>query len=542
MNSDQNIHNHHDDENGTVDPDQIETPSEWPHFLEDSIFESTTAELSYSMEIAVEMAQLAVLGVMATACQGLFDVAYPGGKDTVPLSLMTCTIAGSSEGKTRLKNWTDLPIKEFEAAQSKKRMALTLAAQRLHSTWKIKIKALERKLARAMVNDETPEKIAAIETQLVKLQAEEPPTHKNARIIYENSTSEALTLSLYENYPSAFLSSSESGNLLNGPAFRDMYIYNSLYSGSTLRIDRSSQPSIMLSSPRLSVCIMLQPEAMDRFLRKNGREAHDNGFLARFLFIRPEEMAGRRTNNRPPISDHVEKCFYSRVIALLTESLDAFDNDEDRKVLRFSSSAKVLWKKLFDNIEHEIREGGIYYYSKSHAGKLMENTARIAGTIHAFEGYQGDIKSHTLEYAYKFCRKCSQDYLEHLAEEPEIVTLTNLMVQDIRKHGTTYSEGYRFKRSLFQQKGHSKLRCIKSRNLALETLKKLGHLIVHNQYGGDLEFSDTVWPHIVPEIKNGEGITFSELPLWENQQFVMPGSRGRYPPKRIIKSNGGIFN
>lgn len=507
---------------------EVEVPREWPRFREDSLFESTTAELSYSMEVAEEMAKLAVLGVMATACQGLFDVAYPNSKIKVPMSLMTCTVAGSSERKSTLKKWTDRPITEFEIAQAEKRKQQTAEAHRLHKNWKIKIRALEKALSKEMVNYTDPEKITSIESQILELQAAEPTTHRNIRIIYKNATPGALALSLYENFPCAFLSSSESGNLLNGPTFRDMYIFNSIYSGSTITIDRSSQPSFILHEPRLSICLMLQPAAMDRFLEKKGREAHDNGFLSRFLFIKPEGIAGNRTNERPPIADHVEQEFYSRVTELLSKSLAYFENGESRRTLMFSSTAKVLWKTLFNSIECQIREGGIYHYSKEHASKLMENITRVAGIIHAFEGYEGDISSHTLEYAYKFCRKCSQHYLQHLAVEPEIVTLTNLMVQDICRLATPYYDGFRFKKSLIQQKGSGKIRNIKSRKLALDTLEKLGHLRVPSHPGGDYEFKNIVWTTLDPELKNGEEFTIAELPLWREQELVNPDDRGRF--------------
>ncbi|GAA0567989.1 YfjI family protein [Halomonas salifodinae] len=507
---------------------EVEVPREWPRFREYSLFESTTAELSYSMEVAEEMAKLAVLGVMATACQGLFDVAYPNSKIKVPMSLMTCTVAGSSERKTTLKKWTDRPITEFEIAQAEKRKQQAVEAHRLHQNWQIKIRALEKSLSKEMANDADPEKITSIESQILELQAAEPETHKNIRIIYKNATPGALALSLYENFPCAFLSSSESGNLLNGPTFRDMYIFNSIYSGSTITIDRSSQPSFILHEPRLSICLMLQPAAMDRFLEKKGREAHDNGFLSRFLFIKPEGMAGNRTNERPPIADHVEQDFYSRVTELLSKSLASFENGESRRVQMFSSTAKALWKTLFNSIECQIREGGIYHYSKEHASKLMENITRVAGIIHAFEGYEGDISSHTLEYAYKFCRKCSQHYLQHLAEEPEIVTLTNLMVQDIRRLATPYYDGYRFKKSLIQQRGSGKLRNLKSRKLALDTLEKLGHLRVPIHPSGDYEFKNTVWTTLDPELKNGEEFTIAELPLWREQELVNPFGQGKY--------------
>ncbi|MDI4636699.1 MULTISPECIES: YfjI family protein [Halomonadaceae] len=514
----------------------VEVPTEWPRFLEDSLFESTTTELAYSMEVKEEMAKLAVLGVMSTACQGLFDVEYPDSNIKVPMSLMTCTVAGSSERKTTLKKWTDQPITDFEIALAERRKQQASEAHRLYKNWKIKISALEKALSKAVTKGSEKENIINIESQITELQSAEPTTHKNIRIIYKNATPGALALSLYENFPYAFLSSSESGNLLNGPTFRDMYIFNSIYSGSTITIDRSSQPSFVLHEPRLSICLMLQPAAMDRFLDKKGREANDNGFLSRFLFIRPEAMAGNRTNERPPIAEHVEQNFYSRVKELLSKSLSSFENGESRQAIMFTSTAKVLWKALFNSIECQIIEGGIYHYAKEHASKLMENITRVAGIIHAFEGYEGDISSNTLEYSYKFCRKCSQHYLEHLAEEPEIVTLTNLMVQDIGRLAEPTYYGYRFKKSLFQQRGNSKLRKIKSRKLALDTLEKLGHLKTPSHTGGDYEFRNTVWTTNKPEIKNGEEITISELPLWRDQALVEVDNRGRYFPERIITS------
>jgi len=516
-----------------IDPYPFKNPKnggadrEWPSFIENSIFESVTSELSYSLGLPEAMVRLALLSVMATSCQHLYDVAPPSGKGLMPLSLFIMIAAESGTGKSLLSSHVHKPIKIFEKEKRKELEPLISKAKREHKVWSIKYKALEKNLMKAVAKNEDEILIMELESKVTNILEQEPKIPKEPRSFYENSTSPALIKNLIENFRCALLSSSEAGSILNGETFRDSPLFNKLYSAEAATLDRSSYGNIILENPRLSICLMLQRVAINRFLEKSGKFAHENGFLPRFIFYALDINHYRDQNDGPAMSIETESRYHSRVIELLSKSIE-HDECNSKYVLQFSSKAKILWKKIFISIKNEMKKGGVYAHSKEHASKLLENITRVASIIHAFEGYKGDISHQTLSFAYRFCQKCSYHFINHLADEPEIVKLTNLLVRDIRKIATPTFDGYRFHKFEIQRRGHPSLRKIENRALALDMLEKLGHLRIPSNTNAMYEFKNTVWTTIDPEQKNGEDLTFSELPLWSDQALENYDSRGRY--------------
>ncbi|WP_280563516.1 YfjI family protein [Chromohalobacter sp. 48-RD10] len=511
----------------------VNNASAWPRYKEGSIFESTVIEVSKSIEVADEMARTSALSVMATACQGLVDIEFPNGKQ-VPTSLMTLTIAKGGERKSAVDSWFSQPLLDFQIQKERDAESQESANTRLYKNWRIKERALENSLDKAFRGKSDDLEIKNIENQLLLLKSQEPCPPRDIKVYYEDATPGALAQSLYKKLPIACLASSDAGDLLNGPTFRDQSLFNSLWTGSSFSVDRSSTPSFTLHQPRLTVLLMLQPVAIEKFLKKKGYEAHGNGFLSRFLVVKPKEMAGKRTGDMPPVPDEIKSKFYARANELISRSVDLFEKQEKRYTLKLSSKAKNTWKKKFDLIEKQMSKGGIYYHEQEHASKLMDNISRIAGVIHTFEGYEGDVTSETIEYAYRLGRKYSQQYLDNVSPEPEVVKLTNLLVQDIQKLATLNYDGFMFKKSLIQQRGAGMLRDTDSRQMAFDMLEQLGHLRCPSHHGGEYEFKMKVWTTFEPEIRNGEEYTISELPLWEQHELKSPVGSGRYIPTLTV--------
>ena len=100
---------------------------------------------------------------------------------------------------------------------------------------------------------------------------------------YEDSTIEALLSSLSENVPNAFLGSSEGGVLLNSRAMAQTASLNAIWSGDDVTVNRKTTGSYTVESARLTVHIMTQSSALDRFIKKSKDSVRGNGFLARLL-------------------------------------------------------------------------------------------------------------------------------------------------------------------------------------------------------------------------------------------------------------------
>ncbi|BBI60532.1 hypothetical protein HSBAA_18380 [Vreelandella sulfidaeris] len=370
--------------NGYSDEDTMHTSinkeEHWPAFDEHSLFESMSREVAQHVEVAPEMARTTALGQWQWHVRGI-DVAYPNGH-VVPVSLYLLTIANSGERKTALEAWFFKPIRDFQAVQKKEGQRSTQLYQRDLKNWKSDEKLLKKR-TQAFVNGES---VKEIEQKQAELDRQQPQPTRLRQLIYENVTPSALTYSLHENIPLACLVSSEAGNILEGQAFRDLYMFNSIWSGTPLDVARRSSESFTLEDSRLSMALMAQPKVIERFLEKRGNEARDNGFLSRLIMIKPASWIGSRIGGNP-VAPNTVKDFNERVTSLLSEAFAILDSDsQQRRILEFTASAKMRWQEMQQSIEQDMAEHGKYYHARDHASKLMDNVTRIAAILHVRGG------------------------------------------------------------------------------------------------------------------------------------------------------------
>ena len=505
--------------------------AQWPRFPEGSLSESAVVAVSDHVQVAYEMAASAALGAMSTACQGLVDVEFPNGH-RVPTSLMLLIAAKTGERKTALENWFFGPIRKLQSEKEADFNRLHLVYVRELKTWQDKEKVLRKKVNKAFQEEQSTD---ALEQRLAEHDKVKPAPPAPYRLIYDNTTPSALTYGLHTSIPMACLLSSEAGSLFSGKAFEDLYLFNALWSGSPISVTRRTSESFTLDEARLTAALMIQPEIIQRFLDKRGDAAHGSGFLARFLFAYPPPMVGNRQEIPSGISDADILPFQKRIRELLLESLEALDNKNTRRVLTFNASAKHLWKKMYRHIEKETRPDQVYSHAEGHASKLMDNITRIAGILHLFEGYEGDISTNTLALAYCLGRHYSRHYLTHIAGEPEIVTLGNRLVQDIRKHNDYRNEQCRFVVSDITQITHPSLRRKAKMKAALTLLQRLGHLKrVPNSK--QLFFQETIIGNKEPVLKNGE-IYYLETLYRFDKQSLTPRGPGILPSIYQVNSS-----
>ncbi|MCH4565058.1 DUF3987 domain-containing protein [Halomonas sp. EGI 63088] len=497
---------------------------DWPAYDEHSRFESMTQEVAQHVEVAPEMARTAALSAMAMACQGVVDAAYPNNH-VVPTSLYVLTIAETGERKTALENWMFKPIRDYQKAKKMESQNELEEYNRQLKNWQSDDRALTKLRTKAFVDGESTEEI---ELRQAGLHKNKPKPPKNHQMLYENITPIALAYGLYENIPMACLLSSEAGNIMEGKAMEDLPMLNSLWSGSPLDVTRRTSPSFTLDDPRLTVALMAQPKVINRFLEKRGEEAMDNGFLSRFLVIKPRSMVGIREGKGRAVNPGVMERFHSRATELLEESFEILEkSDRQRKVLEFTPSAKELWNEIHSGIEKAMAEHGHYEHARGHGNKLMDNITRVAAIIHTFEGYEGEIDTPLLEYSWHLCKRHSYHFMQHIAGDPEIVINTNQLVREIRRLGDeSIDETYHIKKSHLRRNVRSKeLRESEHLDAAINLLKQLGH--IEEKRKGNLSFSETIIGITDPKFKNGIDYYVKEVARFDSQEKFIEG-RGAY--------------
>lgn len=519
-----------DDSIRKADPKYRLPPSseEFPDFRESSLFENAVRETAHYLQVDHEMAAASALGVLAACCQGLVDVAFPNGY-TQPTSLMLMTLADSSERKTTVDKEFSEPLRTFEKYHAQKHRLDVTRYERDLAISKRKEKHLNKELDTCIANGDETE---GIERQLHSLDKEKPTPPRSHNLIYQKFTPSALTYNMYKNLPLAYLLSDEAGSLLMGPGFEDVYLFNSLWSGSETRVDRRTSESFILDDARLSVNLMLQPAIFQRFIKhKRGQQAYESGFFARFLISYPPTMRGKRKEPRERSSKNDIKKFHNRALERLESSISAWREGKSRVVLEFSQTALYSWREAYRIIQREITDGGIYAHEASHAEKLMDNISRVAALIHTFENEdfaETEIRENDLFFAFLAVRYFSRHYMDLLAQEPEIARLANSMIKTIRAHGKKQykvsddtGNVYIFNMSDVKQNSHPDIRETKTYLRILKFLEQLGHVkIDHNS--GKHKFCETILltGYVEPEIKNGALYYVKELPRFNEQELV----------------------
>lgn len=152
----------------------------------------------------------AALTAIATAAQGSIDVCKPNGQ-VVPASLMLLTVANSGERKSTAENVFMRGVRRFQDEMDVIYQAELSDWSARQSIWDARRKAI---LKKALLLDQDMESEPC--KQLIEHQARVPVKARRFRLLYEDATSEALFLGLYQNIPVAGLISSEGGGVLTG--------------------------------------------------------------------------------------------------------------------------------------------------------------------------------------------------------------------------------------------------------------------------------------------------------------------------------------
>lgn len=502
----------------TNDPSR--DPVQWPEYREHSLFEQAVREAARTLNVPYSMAMMCAFGAMATACQRLVDVQMPHAHSPTITALMLLTLADSGTGKSRTESY----FFEVIRAHNERLLADDQEAQKAYEstwkTWQNKLKALE-KAHRKSIDSVDPASEQAAEDALSAHRASEPTAPQPRRFLYDDTTSQGLLKALHANSPYACLLTSEASSFLGGQAVQAFDKFNTLWSGDPVTVDRATGQSFTLPRTRLTLALMTQPSVITQFLKKHGAQARGTGFLARLLVVRPS-IPARQTVRPLPLERPRQAAFQSRLRSLLEQPLPS-----QPQVLRFSEAAVDFWDECEAFIQRKMQEFGLYAFHKDHAARLLENTARLAAILHAFERTSEDdseIDVATLRFCWAFVQSCSQHFLRSLAEEPPLISDTNRLVDymlTLPDYHDRHAKGTQrcFTLSDLQRYGPNCLRGPANTErlyAAINLLIRLGHIEGNNGRRPYYRFSARCLTH-APELRNGEQVTLKTLPTYKSQ-------------------------
>ncbi len=249
----------------------------------------------------------------------------------------------------------------------------------------------------------------------------EPKKPRKFKVLYDNTTPEAMFRGMVENGASVALVSDEAGKMFNGRGMYDLAMMNSARDGGTLQVERVGAGSAIVRAPRFTFMGMIQPGAFRKFFERRGDEALDIGFFARcFVCFPPSTQGTRYIMHVPPVWQHLPK-FHARVNELLEQNMLHMEAPEfTRPTLEFSPEAKQLWIDVFNQLESHLYPGQYFADISDYGSKFAENLARLAALFHFFGGETGDISYETTNRALAICNWFLSEFKRLFSAPPEV--------------------------------------------------------------------------------------------------------------------------
>lgn len=358
-------------------------------------------ELSQNCQVSMELSVLTLLAGVSIVAQGRYDLKMPYGA-IKPTSINVLGVAGSGEGKSPLYDKVLNVIVDAQRNQRRDWRKRLDAYQGELEEWRTEEKVLTQAIYRKQTKGGTAERERQALRELHQRRPEQP---REFRLLYEDTTPEALFSGLETAIPSAALATDEAEVFFKGAMNRARSHINSLWSGGSTIITRATKEDIVLDDARLMLMLMVQPGILEQYMEAQGQQARDSGMLARFIVCAPPSVRGQRFYSvHTPTEWNVWELAEARLATLTRDNLIlAHAPEMPREVLEFSDQGAVCWVQVANDIERQMAPGGYYEDCPDHGSKLAENVARVAALIHLFEGYEGGIAPDTVLMAMDLC-------------------------------------------------------------------------------------------------------------------------------------------
>lgn len=427
------------------------------------------------------------LSAMSYMVQNLVDVEKPNG-EIVPPVVFFIGVAESGERKTAIEKFFFDRIEERELEIEVEREALMTEYEVELSVWKERKRRLIKECSKfdAEENEEAVKKLYNHEKSKPAC-----PSLLPFKTLSDATPEAALSYFYKNGVKSAILRSSEGEHFFTGRASQKLSVWNSLWSGDSIRVDRKTTESFVIQ-PRLTMYVQVQPSVMRRFVSQKGESARGIGFFARTMICFPASTQGTRPVEA--ISDSSSEVYNDFVDYYLDRNVDASEGrGGERKKIAFSLSAKERWFVIANAIEREIFPGGTFEKCGDHASKLADNIARVAVLLHcADSGLEGEVSLDELERAIMVCFWFSDQFVrlfKSSSEEQEDYMALQAWMNDKRNQNVRYIQ-----KNHIRQYGPNRLRKSSKLGLILDMMMNNGE--IGREFFGKKEIVDLFpnWP------------------------------------------------
>jgi len=338
--------------------------------------------LAESTQTPHDLTAILSLGMVATVCAPLVKVqANDDWFEQVNIYVVVVQRPGTR--KSAVLSNVASPIYKYESEEKIRLGPETAAAISKKNILEAKLKQLE---AQAMKKDDLDDEIRELTDEINAFKIP-----RAIRYLADDSSPEKIPVLMSENNGCIAIVSAEGGGVFDNAAGRysksggsNLGIYNKGYDGDHVNVDRVSRASDHIPEPTLTMILTIQPEILEGLIKKSGFLG--TGFLARFIYVLPEDLLGKRIIDPPTMPTGIKQAYHDLISELLSFSMNKDQNGFlVRRSLKLDSVAYKLLCELQEKIEPHLAKDGSLANMTDWAGKCAGKVVRIAGLLHMVE-------------------------------------------------------------------------------------------------------------------------------------------------------------
>ncbi|MFC0821139.1 DUF3987 domain-containing protein [Moraxella marmotae] len=327
-------------------------------------------QIAYYAQVPLAVAGQSVLGVISAL--GQRSINAPFLNSHIPASLFLITEFPSGQGKSYATRLSQKALSDWDKARYKE--------------YATALKSWEQLPPKERVNTPKP---------------------RNQTFVFDDATIEGVTDKfIIDEQKNLYWNSAEAAQFFNGYSMKSDTASNGLSSiiklwdGSPISKTRSqrskaAQDRTHAYDARLTLDLMGQREILEPAM--TDPILVNQGFLPRALLACPQSFQGYREYNTPArLTDDPNNCwelnkFWAKCTKLLS------DQPSERRNMPYSDNdAKQALADYMQQVEKRQRKGGMYAHIPAFAGRMGENTARIASLLAFFHDEKAVSKQHII--------------------------------------------------------------------------------------------------------------------------------------------------